>query len=168
MKYSISLLFPFVLLFHLAEAQQLLLVKKVSGNRIYEYLEGDTIRIKVAPGGAVLQGGWQYAGGEAIRIAQQTVPLSAIQWIDVSDKEKGIWVLRTSQNLLLLAGLGYFAVAHVNIPIETGKVGFDPHVARTSAILVGGGLLSRGLDRTLRKRRLPVQGKRYQLSLIGL
>jgi hypothetical protein len=168
MKHSSALLVSLLLLSQLAQAQQHLLVKKVSGNRTYEYQEGDTIRIKVAPGGAVLQGGWQPAGGEAIRIAEQTVPLSAIRWIDVSDQEKGIWALRTSQNLLLLAGLGYFAVAHVNIPIETGKVGFDPQVARTSALLVGGGLLSRGLDRSLRKRKLRVQGRRFQLSLIHL
>ena len=148
------------------QAQRVLLIKKLAGSRRYEFTTGDTLRLKLKDSAEVLQGSWQYAGADAIRLAGRRVYLRDIRWIDVSGKEKGVWILRKGQDLLILAGLGYFTVAHVNIPVETGRFALDQEVARTSGLMVAGGVVCRGLDRLLHRRKVPVSGRRFGVTLI--
>lgn len=148
------------------QAQQTLLIKKFGGNRRYEFIEGEVLRLKLKDSREVLSGSWQYAGKQVITVDGQLVELSNIRWLDVSKKEKGVYVLRKGQDLLLLAGLGYFTVSHMNVPLDTGEFGLDREASKDSGILVAGGLLCSGLDRLLHRRKLPVNSNRFSISLI--
>ena len=150
----------------LVQAQQRLLIKKYGGSRSYEFLAGESLRLKLKSSGEVLQGNWQYAGENSLHLAGQRIDLSDIRWIDVSEKEKGVWVLRKGQDLLLIAGLGYFTVAHVNIPIETGELAVDREVARVSAGMLAGGLICTALDRLLHRRKVAVGSRRFTIAII--
>lgn len=149
-----------------ALAQRTLVIQNLEGSRRYEFQEGEKLKLKLREGGAVVQGDWRAAAANTIWVAGKVIVLRDIRWIDVSEKEKGVWLLRKGQDLLLLAGIGYFTVAHVNIPIETGAFALDRSVARTSAIMVAGGLLCRGVDRILHRRKIPLNRGRFGVSLI--
>ena len=169
MKKSAVILILFLLLCtHFVQAQQTLLIKKFGGKRRYEFLEGQQIRLKLKDSREVLSGEWQSAGKNSIMLHGQTIELDNIRWLDVSKQEEGVWVLRKGQDLLLLAGLGYFAVAHINIPIETGEFGLDRKVGKDSGMMVAGGLFCGALDRLLHRRKLPVNSGRFSISLVRL
>lgn len=168
MKKCCVLIFFFIMSVDFLQAQQMLIVQNLSGDRRYEFTEGENLRLKLNDSKEVLSGNWQYSGKHTLKISSHIIALKDIQWIDVSEKEKGIWTLRKSQDLLLIAGLGYFTIAHINIPIETGVFALDKRVARASAIMLTGSLISYGLDRTLRRRKIPVNGKKFSASLVDL
>ena len=163
-------LFFFLLLLstQLAHAQQMLIIKKLTGKRRYEFYEGERIRLKQKDNGEISSGNWQYAGRHSIKVNELVLPLSDIQWIDVSRKEKGVWALRKGQDLLLIAGLGYFTVVHINVPIETGRFGLDREAAQSSLSMLAGSFLCWSVDRVLRKRHIPINSRRFNASLIDM
>lgn len=84
----------------------------------------------------------------------QPVELNAIRWLDVTGKEKGVWILRKGRDLLTLAGTGYYAVSGFNRLLEGGDAGGSQPVLRTSAGLVASGMLCGVLDRVVRRRKI--------------
>lgn len=148
------------------QAQRVLVVKKVDGRRRYQFTEDDKLKLKLKDSGEVIRGSWQYAGEDLIWISGQEVSLDNIRWIDVSGKETGVYLLRKGQDLLILAGLGYFTITQLNSLTETGRFYTGEGVLKVSGGLVAAGLLCTALDRTLLRRKLPVGGEKFSVSLI--
>ncbi len=152
-KYIIAALW-LVLGFQVAGAQRLLIVQKAYSRLNYHYKEGEGLKLRLRDTGEVLCGSWKYQSEETILVNGQKVELSAIRWIDVTGKEKGVWVLRKGRDLLTLAGTSYLAASQFNNLFEGGDGGGGQPVLRTSAGLVAGGILCGVLDRVVRKRKI--------------
>lgn len=166
MKKCLALLLLVILSMQLVQAQQKLIVKKFNGKRRYLFQEDESLKLKLKETGEVLSGGWYYASESSIILSGQEVELSSIRWVDVSAKESGIYLLRKGQDLLIIAGVGYFTIAQLNTLIETGKFAGGNRVVGVSAGLVAGGLFCAALDRLFRKRKVAVGGGRFSISLI--
>ncbi len=149
-------------------AQATLLLKKQASKLEYQFIEGERLKIKLKTSREVLKGSWHYETENTIIIAGQSIVLDSISWIDVSSKEKGIWLLRKGQDALILAGVGYLAVSQVNSLIEREQFETDNQVYLSSAHLVAAGLLCRGLDRVLRRRKvhININKSRYRIYLL--
>lgn len=162
-KYMIALLW-IVLGLQVAAAQRLLIVRKSYGRLSYQYKEGERLKLQLEDSREVLRGSWRYAGEGAITVNGQRVELNAIRWIDVTGKEKGVWILRKGRDLLTLAGTGYYAAGQFNNLFEGGDGGGGQPVLRTSAGLVVSGILCGVLDRVVRKRKITLrQGLRTRI-----
>lgn len=165
MKRCFVILSILLLSIQLLQAQEILLIEKTNGRRSYEFSEGEKLKLKLKDSGDVLRGSWTYNNRNSLIISGQEVKLSDIRWVDVSEKEPGIYLLRRGQDLLILAGAGYFAISQINHLIETGEFTDDRQVNGVSGALVGGGLLCAAADRILRKRKIPLEGGRFSISL---
>lgn len=152
----------------LAQAQQALVIEKMGGTRRYEFMEGETLRLKLESSGEVLSGPWQYAGPNTIEISEVPIALEDIRWIDIGEKEEGIWVLKITRNLLFYAGMGYFTVSHLNILIEPGPSYVDEKVVHDSAVMLSGAFVVAALNAILRRTKIPVKSKRFEVSLVRL
>ncbi len=152
-KYTIAALW-LVLGFQVAAAQRLLIVRKAYSRLSYSYQEGEKLKLRLRDTGEVLRGSWKYQSEDTILVNGQEVELNAIRWIDVTGKEKGVWILRKGRDLLTLAGTGYFAASQFNNLFEGGDGGGGQPVLRTSAGLVAGGIVCGVLDRVVRKRKI--------------
>lgn len=147
------------------QAQHVLHLKKFNAKRKYQFQEGEKLKLKLKDSGEVLRGNWAYAGENKIFISGQEVAFQDIRWIDISGKEKGIYVLRKGQDLLLLAGLGYFAVSQLNALVFPGEYRVDNQTLKVSGALVAGGLACTGIDRALRKRKVR-PGRNFSIYMI--
>ena len=155
-KHMIALL-GIVLGLQVAAAQRLLIVRKSYSRLSYQYKEGERLKLRLEESREVLRGSWRYAGEEAISVNGRTVKLSAIRWIDVTGKEKGVWVLRKGRDLLTLAGTSYYAAGQFNNLFEGGDGGGGRPALRTGAGLVASGILCGVLDRVVRKRKITLR-----------
>jgi hypothetical protein len=81
-------------------------------------------------------------------------------------KEKGIWLLRKGQEVLILASLVYLTVSQVNILIEKEQLETDNKAYLSSVKLTGAGLLGRGLYRWLRRRKAFIDKSRFSIYLL--
>ncbi|HEX8529059.1 MAG TPA: hypothetical protein VF646_03520 [Cytophagales bacterium] len=152
-KYIIATLW-LVLGLQVAAAQRLLIVRKAYSRLSYQYKEGERLKLRLRGTREILRGYWKYQSEDTILVNGQTVELNGIRWIDVTGKEKGVWILRKGRDLLTLAGAGYFATSQLNNLFEGGDGGGGKQVLRTSAGLVAGGILCGVLDRVVRRRRI--------------
>ena len=151
----------------IAEAQKTIVLNKLDSKRRYEFSEGEKLRLKLKGSKEVLEGSWWYDHDEeTIVLGGQEVELADIYWLDISDKENGIYLLRKGQDLFLLAGAGYFFVNHVNVLIDPGDFRFDKQVTRTSAAFVFASFTCGALDRAFRKRKVRIGEGMYSISLI--
>lgn len=165
MKKCIALILFVILSMQLVQAQQKLIVKKFNGKRSYLFQEDERLKLRLKTG-EVLSGRWYYASENSIILGGEEVELKNIRWVDLSAKESGIYLLRKGQDLLIIAGVGYFTIAQLNTLIETGKFAGGDQVLGVSAGLVTGGLVCAALDRVFRKRKVAVGGRRFSISLI--
>ncbi|MBD0255347.1 MAG: hypothetical protein ICV83_06480 [Cytophagales bacterium] len=140
--------------YQVAAAQRLLIVQKSYSRLSYHYKEGERLKLRVCDTGEILRGSWKYQSEDTILVNGQKVELKGIRWIDVTGKEKGVWILRKGRDLLTLAGTGYFAASQFNNLFEGGDGGGGLPVLRTSAGLVAGGIACGVLDRVVRRRKI--------------
>ena len=147
------------------QGQQKLVIRSEDDKRKYEFSEGERIKLKLEDSGEVVKGSWQYASENSFILGGQEVELDNVRWIDVSDKESGIYLLRKGQDLLILAGVGYFTISQLNSLVYHGEFAGGSRVVGVSGALVAGGLVCTALDRAFRKRKLPVGGSRFSISL---
>lgn len=166
MKRCFAVFFFLLCSLQFLQGQQKLVVRSEDDKRRYEFSEGENIKLKLEDSGEVIKGSWQYASVNSFLLGGQEVKLTNVRWIDVSDKESGIYLLRKGQDLLILAGVGYFAISQLNSLVYYGEFAGGSRVMGVSGALVAGGLVCTALDRTLRKRKLPVGGSRFSISLI--
>lgn len=155
-----------LLLVNQLQAQQTLEVYKRGTKKYYYFPAGDSVRLKVKGVKEPFSAPWGYIGKDRIWLADTVVALSAISWIDISEKNRkeGGWDL--AANLLLTAGIGYFAVDQVNLLIERrGRPAINRQVAVTSAGLVGGGLLIKLISRGFKKNKARM-GRKYRLRVV--
>jgi hypothetical protein len=165
MKKCLISLFLLLLGMQFGQAQHVLYLKKLDAKRKYQFQEGEKLKLKLKDSGEVLRGSWAYAGENKILISGQEVALQDIRWVDISGKEKGIYVLRKGRDLLVLAGLGYFAVSQLNALILPGDYRVDHQTLKVSGALVAGGLVCAGIDRALRKRKVR-PGRSFRIYMI--
>ncbi len=166
MRKFLTTLCIMIIILPLVQAQQIVLVKRWKPSLKYVFKEGETLKLKLKASGEVLKGTWQYAGDNKIEIDGQTVTLRDIYWLSTAKKEKGIWVLRKGQDMLVIVGLGLFLVSQTNRLINPEKFKKENKEFEYSAALVSSGLICRGLDRTIRKRKVRV-GRKFGLYLVG-
>jgi hypothetical protein len=149
----------------LVQAQQIILVKRRKPGLKYVFNEGEALKLKLKESGKILKGAWHYEGENKITLDGQLVPLQDICWISIRTKEKGIWVLRKGQDMLVLTGMGIIAVLQANRIISPDNYTGNKIAYKNSAALVTSGLICRSLDRTIRKRKVPI-GKRFGIYLM--
>jgi hypothetical protein len=151
---------------NLLHAQAIMLLKKRASKLEYQFLQGEKVRLKLKTNRQIMKGSWHYDTEKTIVLAGQIIDLTDIKWIDVSSKEKGIWLLRKGQDILILAGLGYLTVSQLNSLIEREKFETDEKVFSSSANMVAAGLLCRGLDRLLRGRKARIDKSRFGIYFL--
>ena len=145
-------------------AQQILVVKKRNPNRKYVYKEQNSLKVRLKSNRQVLKGPWQFVNDSSFVLDGRLVALQDIYWIDISKKERGIWILRKGQDMLVLVGLGLFGISLVNKIIQPQEFKIEDKVYTKSANMIAGGLIFRGLDRTLRPRKVRV-GRKFSAYL---
>jgi len=143
----------------MVHSQQIVLVKKRNPNQKYKFPEGKYFKIKLKESKEVLKGPWQYVNDSSFVLDGRLVYLPDIYWLDISKKERGIWILRKGQDMLILVGLGLFAVSQVNTIIKPREFKMENKVYTNSGKMLAGGLFCRGLDRTLRPRKVRIRHK---------
>lgn len=142
-----------------ARAQPTLVLRKYRSARKYQFKEGEVLKLELKNSREVLRGSWQAEDENIIALDGQLVSLREIAWINIAKKEKGIWPLRKGRDLLILAGLGFLAVAQVNSFLQPEKLAVEHKVYVNSTRLVAG-----GLDRMLRQRKARI-GRKYKIHL---
>lgn len=150
----------------LLQAQQTMEVYKRGTKKYYYFGAGDTVRLKVKGVKEPFSAPWGYIDKDRIWLADTVVALSSISWVDISEKNRkeGGWDLPA--NLLLTAGIGYFAVDQVNLLIERGgRPAINKQVAVTSAGLLAGGLLIKFISRAFKKNKARMD-KKYILRVV--
>ncbi len=166
MRIYVAIILIIILTLPLVQAQQIVLVKRRRPSLKYVFKEGETLKLKRKENQEVTEGTWQYAGENKIEINGQVIALRDIYWLSTAKKEKGIWLLRKGQDMFIAVGLGFLLVSQTNRLIDPDKFKKENKEFQYSAALVSGGLICRGLDRTIRKRKVRV-GSRFGIYLIG-
>lgn len=163
MKIVCFLLFLCGLGGHCLQAQQSLDLHKRGTKTHYYFQAGDTINLALQ-NRQEITATWEYAGDSAIWLADTVVQLKDIRWINIADKGEGRgWNM--ASNLLIIAGVGYFAVDQLNMIILTdAPLSINKGVARASAGMLGAGLLIKAIARISRVDKARI-GKKYSIHL---
>lgn len=145
------------------QAQQSLDLHKRGTKTHYYFQAGDTISLALQ-NKQEITAIWAYAGDSAIWLSDTVVQLKDIRWISIADKQEGPrWNMPA--NLLIIAGVGYFAVDQLNMIILTdAPLTINKGVARTSAGLLGAGLLIKAIARISQVNKARI-GKKYTIHL---
>lgn len=162
-----QLLFTFLLFlfsFSYLQAQQSLQIHKRGTRKYYYIMTGDFLRLQLEGESEPMSGRWGYYDKETITFADTLIRLSDIDWIDIAELNEGERLWNVTSNLLLIAGVGYFAVDQANMLVETGGFHISEGVAVFSASAVAGGLLIKLFDRILRDKKARI-GKKYIIAV---
>lgn len=148
---------------HCLQAQQSLELHKRGSKTHYYFQAGDTITLALQ-NDRELSAVWEYAGDSAIWLADTVVRLKDIRWVSIADRKKGSsWNMPA--NLLIIAGVGYFAVDQLNTIILTdAPLSIDKGVVRASAGMLAAGLLIKASARIFRADKARI-GKKYMIHL---
>lgn len=148
---------------HCLQAQQSLDLHKRGSKTHYYFQAGDTISLALQ-NKREITARWEYAGDSAIWLSDTVVQLRDIRWISVADKNGGPrWNMPA--NLLIIAGVGYFAVDQLNMLILTdAPYSLDKGVVRASAGMLAAGLLIKAIARISRVDKARI-GKKYTIHL---
>ena len=127
-------------------------------------MTGDSLRLQLEGQSEPVSGAWGYYNKEVIVFADTLLRLKDIDWIDISEKNQGERLWNVASNLLLTAGVGYFAVDQANILVETGRLQMNKRVAASSTSAVAGGLLIKFFNSILRDKKARI-GRKYIIAV---
>ena len=127
-------------------------------------MTGDSLQLQLKGQSDALNGTWGYYNKETIIFGDTLLRLSDIDWIDISEMNKGERLWNVASNLLLMAGVGYFALDQANILVETGSLHVNEDVATFSASAVAGGLLIKLFGSILRDKKARI-GRKYIVAV---
>lgn len=145
------------------KAQQSLDLHKRGSKTHYYFQAGDTLSLALQ-NKRQITAIWEYAGDSTIWLADTVVQLKDIRWISIADRKEGPrWNM--ASNLLIIAGVGYFAVDQLNTIILTdAPLSIDKGVVRASGGMLGAGLLIKAIARLSRVDKARI-GKKYAIHL---
>ncbi len=127
-------------------------------------MKGDSLRLQLEGQSEAISGSLGYYDKETILFADSLIRLRDIDWIDISEVNQGERLWNVSSDLLLVAGVGYFALDQANILMETGGFHLNESVTIFSVAAVAGGLMIKVLDRILRDKKARM-GKKYIIAV---
>lgn len=159
----ITLLF-FLFSLSFLHAQQSLRIHKSGTKKHYYVMTGDSLRLQLEGQTAAMSGPWGFYDKETIIFADTLIRLKDIDWIDIAEMNPGDRLGNIASDLLLMAGVGYFAVDQANMLVETGNFHVSKGVAIFSASAVAGGLLIKLFNRVLRDKKARI-GRRYTITV---
>lgn len=145
------------------QAQQFLDLHKRGTKTHYYFQAGDTLHLALQ-NKQEITAIWEYAGDSAIWLSDTVVQLKDIRWISIAGKQEGPrWNMPA--NLLIIAGVGYFAVDQLNMLILADvPYSIDKGVVRASAGMLAAGLLIKGVARISRVDKARI-GKKFAIHL---
>jgi hypothetical protein len=152
------------LFMHGLQAQQTLDLLKRGSKTHYYFQAGDTISLALR-NKQQMKDVWAYAGDSAIWLGDTVVQLKDIRWIDIADHKQENLKFNQPANLLIAAGVAYFALDQLNrVVYSDAQFSLDRNVALASGSLLASGLLAKVLAGNLRKHKARI-GKKYTIYL---
>lgn len=149
---------------HGLQAQQSLELLKKGSKKHYYFQAGDTISLALR-NKRQMKDVWTYAGDSAIWLDDRLVQLKDIRWIDIADKNKENLKFKKPANLLIAAGVAYFALDQLNrVVYSDAPFSIDRNVALASGSLLATGLVMRLMAGNLHNKKARI-GKKYTIYL---